>query len=90
MYDSSYGKLRTCAYLPIALTEYDSNGNVIPYNVNDGFESDWVKKVLYDGELSNEDSPEYNITVPQIPELSQTLVTNNLLEIARKFINKTN
>lgn len=87
-YDSSYGKLRTCAYLPIALTEYDSNGNVIPYNVNDGFESDWVKKVLYDGELSNEDSPEYKITIPHIPELSQTLVTNNLLEIARKFINK--
>ena len=59
MYDSSYGKLRTCAYLPIALTEYDSSGRVIPYNVDDGFESDWVKKVLYDGELSNEDSPEY-------------------------------
>ena len=83
---ADYGKLRTCAYLPIARVEYDETGNVIPLNVEDGFESKWVKTILYDGIMSTEDSPLYHIDIPEIPELNKTLVTQQVLEIARKYM----
>jgi hypothetical protein len=84
--DASYGKLRTCAYLPVARVEYDETGHVIPLNVEDGFDSKWVKTILYDGITATEDSPLYRITVPDIPELNKTLVTQQVLEIARKYM----
>jgi len=87
-HDSTYGKLRTCAYLPIALTKYDENGKVIPYNVEDGFESSWVKEVLYSGHKSTEDLATYELSVPDIPEINKSTITQNVLEIARKCINK--
>lgn len=86
MYDSSYGKLRTCEYLPIALCEYDAKGNVIPYNVDDGFDSKWIKEILYDGELSTESSPTYRMEIPAITGLNSTKVSEQLLEIARKYV----
>jgi len=85
--NSDYGKLRTCAYLPIAITEYNGEGKVIPFNVEDGFESSWVKTVLYDGIKSIENNPEYRIVIPQTPEIKQQQITDNILDIARKFIN---
>lgn len=84
--DANYGKLRTCAYLPVARVEYDTYGHVIPLNVDDGFESKWVKTVLYDGIMSEEDSPTYHITVPEIPELNKPMVTERILNIARKYM----
>lgn len=88
--DSTYGKLRTCAYLPIALTEYDKDGNVIPYTTEDGFDSHWVKTVLYDGIVASEASPEYHIVIPDTPEIKKPEITMAVLDIARKFINERN
>lgn len=85
-HDASYGKLRTCAYLPIAKCEYDANQHVIPYNVDDGFESRWVKTILYDGIMSKEVNPTYHIEIPEIPELNKPLVTEQVLAIARKYM----
>lgn len=85
-HDANYGKLRTCAYLPVARVEYDAEGHVIPLNVDDGFESKWVKTILYDGIKCSEDSPTYKITVPSIPELNKPLITKQILEIARKYM----
>ena len=84
--DAEYGKLRTCAYLPVARVEYDETRHVIPLNVEDGFESKWIKTILYDGIMSTEDSPLYHIDIPEIPELNKTLVTQQVLEIARKYM----
>lgn len=84
--DANYGKLRTCAYLPVARVEYDETGHVIPLNVEDGFESKWVKTILYDGIMATEDSPLYRITVPDIPELNKSWITEKVLEIARKYM----
>ena len=81
-----YGKLRTCEYLPIALVEYDSTGNVIPYNVNDGFETKWVTDMLYDGKKSTEAIAAYSVEIPDIPELNKTIVDDNLLAIARTYM----
>ena len=86
MRDADYGKLRTCAYLPVARVEYDADKHVIPYNVDDGFESRWVKTILYDGIMSKEVNPTYHIEIPEIPELNKPLVTQQVLEIARKYM----
>jgi hypothetical protein len=88
LHADDYGKLRTCAYLPIALCDYDPNGKVIPYNVEDGFDSRWVKTVLYDGIASTEEHPAYTIDIPSTPELQKSNVTEAVLEIARKYMRK--
>lgn len=78
-----YGKLRTCEYLPIALVDYDEHGEVIPYNVEDGFDSKWVKDLIYDGDRATETSAAYAMEIPDIPELSKALVDENLYNIAK-------
>lgn len=85
-HDANYGKLRTCAYLPVARVEYDALEHIIPLNVEDGFDSKWVKTILYDGIMSTEDSPTYKIDIPQIPEYNRPAITNQVLEIARKYM----
>lgn len=82
----NYGKLRTCEYLPIALVDYDETGNVIPYNVQDGFESKWVTDMLYEGKLNTEEKAAYAVEIPDIPELNKTIVDDNLLAIARTYM----
>lgn len=81
-----YGKLRTCAYMPIACINYDNMGKVIPYSVEDGFSNRFIKSVLYDGIKSTEDNPEYRIVIPDIPGVSSKSVEDNILAIARSFI----
>lgn len=84
--DSTYGKLRTCAYLPIALCDYE-DGKVVPYNVEDGFESRHIKTILYDGIMSTEADAKYKIEVPSdMPELNNTRITDAILDIARKYM----
>lgn len=82
----SYGKLRTCAYLPIGTVKYDNCGKVIPYNLEDGFESSYVKEVLYSGEKGTEDTAEYIIKVPEIPELNKNTITQAIIDIANQAI----
>lgn len=83
-----YGKLRTCEYLPIAIVEYDEHGKVIPYNVKDGFESRWIKDILYDGEKTTEENAMYTIGIPDIPEINKSTITKAVLDIARNCIKK--
>ena len=87
-YDSSYGKLRTCKYIPIALCDYDYRGKVIPYNVKDGFESRYIKEILYDGAKSTEEMPAYVINAPEIPEINKSAITDRIYQMAQKYINK--
>ena len=84
---AEYGKLRCCAYMPIAVAKYDETGHIIPYTDKDGFDSKYVKKILYDGVMSTETTPEYSVLVsPTDTGQSYRTVSDKLLEIARKFI----
>ena len=87
---AEYGKLRTCAYLPISVVKYDDNGYVIPYTDQDGFDSKYVKQILYDGVMNPEEHPEYSIQI-DVKNTGQTYksVSDKLLEVARKFIQET-
>lgn len=87
-YQDDYGKLRTCEYLPIALAEYDDNGKVIPYNVEDGFDSRYIKTVLYSGDVATEELPTYQINIPEIPEVNKSVISEAVYNIAKEFINK--
>jgi hypothetical protein len=85
--DEEYGKLRTCAYLPIGTAQYNDNGYIIPYTDQDGFDSKYVKQILYDGVMNPEDNPEYSVQI-DVRTTGQTYksVSDKLLEVARKFI----
>lgn len=82
-----YGKLRTCEYLPIALCDFDEYGHVIPYNVDNGFDSKYVKTILYDGAKSTEEMPTYVLDAPEIPEINKSAITEQIYEMAKKYIN---
>ena len=84
---AEYGKIRTVAYLPIGVAQYDERGYIIPYTDQDGFDSKYVKQILYDGVMNPEDNPEYSIQI-DVRTTGQTYksVSDKLLEVARKFI----
>ena len=67
---SEYGKLRCRAYLPIKKINYDENENVIPLNVEDGFDCSYVTKVIYEGITGTENSP-YEIKIPEVKGINK-------------------
>lgn len=81
-----YGKLRTCAYLPIAKAEFDENGDVIPFKADDGFDCGYVTKVIYEGLMGTEEDSAYKIEIPEVPGISKEVISDKLLEIAMKCI----
>ena len=81
-----YGKLRTCAYLPIAKAEFDVDGNVIPFKANDGFDCGYVTKVIYEGLMGTEEDSTYKIEIPEVPGINKEVISDKLLDIAMKCI----
>lgn len=87
---AEYGKLRCCAYLPIATAKYDNNGHIIPFRTDSGFEEPFVPTILYDGVMATEDDATYKIPIPEglisNAALSQKSVSDNILSIARQYM----
>jgi hypothetical protein len=56
-----YGKMRVCEYFPVAIVDFDDNGNVIepPYDVHTDVE--YLNSIVYDGDFNNEDVDNYEI-----------------------------
>lgn len=81
-----YGKLRTCAYLPIGIVKYNSQGKIIPYKFEDGFNSEYVTEVLYSGSKATEEYAAYTLEIPEIPELNRAKITQNIIDIANTAI----
>ena len=85
-HNSHYGKLRTCAYLPMEIIHYDENDNVIPLNVEDGFDCSYVTKVIYEGTMGTEEDSTYKIRIPELPGTTTESIQDKLLEIAKNCI----
>lgn len=83
-----YGKLRTCAYLPIAKAEFDDCGRVIPFEAKDGFDCSYVTKVIYEGLMGTEEDSPYKINIPDVPGIKKESISDKLLDIAMKCINE--
>ena len=81
----NYGKLRTCAYLPIEVIKYNENDDVIPLDVEDGFDCSYVTKVIYEGITGTEDSP-YKIIIPKVEGINKESIQDKLLDIAMKCV----
>ena len=81
----NYGKLRTCAYLPIEVIKYDENEDVIPLDVEDGFDCSYVTKVIYEGITGTENSP-YEIKIPEVKGINKESIQDKLLDIAMKCV----
>lgn len=86
---SDYGKLRTCAYLPIDKIVYNTEGKIIPYPKETGFECDLVPQVIYEGIMGTE-KDSYKLEIPDIPGITKDRITDNLLEIAKNVIVERN
>ena len=84
-YDN-YGKLRTCAYLPMCIIHYDETSNVIPLDVEDGFDCSYVTKVIYEGTMGTKEDSTYKINIPEIPGITVESIQDKLLEIAKECI----
>lgn len=84
-YDN-YGKLRTCAYLPMSIIHYDKTSNVIPLDVEDGFDCSYVTKVIYEGTMGTEKDSPYKINIPKIPGTTVESIQDKLLNIAMECI----
>lgn len=83
-HDDDYGKLRTCAYLPIEVIDYE-DGEIVPIDETDGFECEYVGDIIYKGLMSNE-KESYKITIPELPSRCKVNITENLLDIAKESI----
>lgn len=81
-----YGKLRTCAYLPMDIIHYDKTSNVIPLDVEDGFDCSYVTKVIYEGTMGTKEDSTYKINIPEIPGTTVESIQDKLLEIAKECI----
>ena len=87
--DCNYGKLRCCAYLPIAEATYNDNGHIIPFRTDSGFEEPFVPTILYDGVMSTESSAAYTIPIPRDMQeglYSHQSVSDRVLAIARQYM----
>lgn len=84
---AEYGKLRTCAYMPIAKAEYDETGHIIPFRTDSGFEEPFVPTILYDGVMATEDIATYKIPMPKDPLEAKT-VSDKILAIAKARMQK--
>lgn len=76
-----YGKMRTCAYYPVSVVEFDDNGDIIDMGIEDGFEDDFIDKICYSGKKNNNDSNPYYLNIPDIPELDKSKINDRLLNI---------
>lgn len=79
---SDYGKLRTCAYYPINVIEYDDNGHVIDDDIESGFEDDFINQICYSGEKNNDDPNAYVLNIPDLPEFNKAQMIENLRQLA--------
>jgi hypothetical protein len=70
----------------MAIINYDKNDNVIPINVEDGFDCSYVTKVIYEGTMGTEEDSIYKIQIPKIKGLVNESIQDKLLEIAKDCI----
>jgi len=62
-YDS-YGKMRTCKYLPVAIIDFDESGHIEEPIINMHSDINYLKSIqedLYSGNINNEDVDHYQL-----------------------------
>ena len=86
--EDSYGKMRTCQYLPIGTISFDDEGDVIDNISVDGFEDEYFNAVCYEGKINNEDNDNYVLEIPEMIEINKEEMWENLRKIAKSLHNE--
>lgn len=60
--EDSYGKMRTCEYFPVAIVDFDSEGEVIEPEHNLYNDVLYLKELKYEGTINNKDIDMYEIS----------------------------
>lgn len=85
----NYGKMRTCAYYPVQIINFNQYGDVNDEIVPDGFETDFINKISYTGTINNEDNDHYKLVIPEFVEKQHIEnIYNSLKDTASKINRK--
>ena len=88
-HNAYYGKMRTCAYYPVKIVNYNDAGHISD-DIESGFEDDFINKICYTGTINNEDNDNYTLNIPDIAEVDKAKVYRNLKELALKCMSNRN
>lgn len=80
--------MRVCAYYPISIINYDSDGHIVDDGTESGFEDDFIQKICYTGTVNNEDNDNYRLDIPEISEIDKSKVYSRLKELAASIQRK--
>ena len=75
-----YGKMRVCEYFPIALIDFDEEGNVVAPDYNLYNDLTYLKSEDYLGEINNEDFDNYKWN-PDIIETNEDIYNSILARV---------
>ena len=56
-----YGKMRTCEYFPVALIDFDEEGNIIESSYSLYDDVAYLQSLKYEGDINNVDIDGYEI-----------------------------
>ena len=57
-----YGKMRTCEYFPVAIIDFDENGDIIESSYSLHSDVAYLKELRYEGDINNNDIDGYEIS----------------------------
>tara|TARA_R110002126_G_scaffold2827_1_gene15614 strand:- start:40719 stop:41903 length:1185 start_codon:yes stop_codon:yes gene_type:complete len=77
----SYGKMRVCAYYPVAVVGFNPNGFIIDAKIEDGFEDNFIDLISYAGRVSNDEVSAYTIDIPSLPGVSRKRISARIDDI---------
>lgn len=58
----SYGKMRCCEYLPVAIVDFDENGDVIEPEIDLYTDIKYLENINYNGDMNNVDVDNYTLS----------------------------
>ena len=83
MHDDYYGKMRCCEYLPIAIAEYDEEGNVIEDVDITGLEFEDRYLVDYSGKVNNDDFDNYTLNFVRTVGIDRDAIARKIFSMAK-------
>lgn len=78
-----YGKMRCCEYLPIAIAQYDEDGNVIEDVDITGLEFEDRYLVDYSGKVNNEDFDNYTLNFVRTVGIDRDAIARKIFSMAK-------
>ena len=79
--EDSYGKMRVCEYLPIAIAKFGADGHIIEDATTDGFEDDLL--LDYAGKVNNADLDDYTLGYTGTVGIDREAIADRIMRMAQ-------